>query len=1073
MARWFTPQHFSSPSPRFFFLGLAVVIATSCVADHDESLPSASPQEQRVDAASDNLDVRSLRRSFPDHADRVLGKTFPRGFVASEKTFVAKRNDPLLVHLNVELPRSSQDPVRLIAPGGHEIRVRQIDVQGPGELTDRAVIYRRAGGTSFWTVTGGGAEEWLHLEAGVVTSDLDLAAEWEIEGATPVLMNGSVALMDGDGVARAWVTAPEAHGAEGRLVELRLSVERQRIQLFADAQGEEVLLDPGWVAVAPITGGYYGSTATTLGNGHVLYANGYNGSGIPSTTQLYNPATNVWTPGPNMIRGRYAPAAVLLNDGRVLVIGGQSTAVSDESSIEVYNPATNTWSFGAAMAVGRRLPAAALLNDGRVLVAGGYAGSTFHSSAQIYNPTTNTWTNAGNMVTQRAWAHATRLADGRILVAGGINGNTQTPNVLASAEIYNPPTNSWTSGGNMLAPRYLGGFTRLATGKVLAAGGVGNAGDGIIESDLFNPATNTWEATTPLPIPMGAQAGIPLGSTHFMSATGYGIGATIASSASYNPINATWTIGGDVAVGRYLAAVTTLANGDALVISGTTDGFATTNAVDRYEPVYLTSGEPCQFNAECGSGFCTDGVCCDSACNAGPCDACSVAAGSTADGTCELFTGNPCDDANACTQTDTCQAGICTGTNPITCTPLSQCHNPGICDPSTGVCSNPVRANGSLCNDGNGCTQTDQCQNGVCNGTNPVVCTALSQCHTIGTCNPTTGACSNPRKPDGTMCDDSNACTPTDTCESGACIGANPIKCVATDQCHDIGTCNPTTGTCSNPLKANGSSCDDSNACTQLDTCQTGVCIGSMPTICTASDQCHTAGFCDAISGACTNPIKGNGTACNDGDACTKKDTCNAGVCTGANPVVCAASDSCHDVGTCDSMTGLCSNPSKADGATCDDGDPCTQADTCVAGNCQAGDNVVCAAADECHDVGTCDSANGACSNPPKIDGTPCSVGTCQNGECKMDGGSGGAGGAGGMGGAAGAGGNGGKGGAETVGSGSNASSSTGGSGGAAIDEGSCGCRVIASNDSSKSSAFAGLAFAAMVILRRRREQAQ
>src|SRR6202008_4000973 len=113
------------------------------------------------------------------------------------------------------------------------------------------------------------------------------------------------------------------------------------------------------------------------------------------------------------------------------------------------------------------------------------------------------------------------------------------------------------------------------------------------------------------------------------------------------------------------------------------------------------------------------------------------------------------------------------------------------------------------------------------------------------------------------------------------------------------------------------------------DTCQAGSCSGSNPVTCTASDQCHDAGVCNAITG-CSNPNKADGTSCNDADLCTQTDTCEAGICTGSNPVTCTASDQCHDAGTCDAQTGLCSNPNKTDGTSCDDGNSCTQTDTCT-----------------------------------------------------------------------------------------------------------------------------------------------
>src|SRR5262249_53902646 len=160
----------------------------------------------------------------------------------------------------------------------------------------------------------------------------------------------------------------------------------------------------------------------------------------------------------------------------------------------------------------------------------------------------------------------------------------------------------------------------------------------------------------------------------------------------------------------------------------------------------------------------------------------------------------------------------------VVCTASDQCHDAGTCNPATGLCSNPVKPDGAACNDGNACTQTDTCQGGVCSGGNAIVCTAQDQCHDAGVCNPATGACSNPAKSDGTTCDDGNGCSQTDTCQSGACVGGNFVVCSAADQCHDAGTCNPATGACSNPAKANGTACLDGNACTQTDTCQGGVC---------------------------------------------------------------------------------------------------------------------------------------------------------------------------------------------------------------------------------------------------------
>ena len=171
-----------------------------------------------------------------------------------------------------------------------------------------------------------------------------------------------------------------------------------------------------------------------------------------------------------------------------------------------------------------------------------------------------------------------------------------------------------------------------------------------------------------------------------------------------------------------------------------------------------------------------------------------------------------------------CNGGVCYATpgpcQGVTCTASDQCHDVGTCNSGTGLCTNPVKSNGTTCNDGNACTHNDACQGGVCTG-NPVTCTASDQCHVDGTCDTNTGSCSNPSHTDGTTCNDGNACTQTDTCQSGICTGGNPVTCSALDQCHLAGTCDTNTGSCSNPAASNGTACVYNNV---NGLCRSGVC---------------------------------------------------------------------------------------------------------------------------------------------------------------------------------------------------------------------------------------------------------
>lgn len=224
-----------------------------------------------------------------------------------------------------------------------------------------------------------------------------------------------------------------------------------------------------------------------------------------------------------------------------------------------------------------------------------------------------------------------------------------------------------------------------------------------------------------------------------------------------------------------------------------------------------------------------------------------------------------------------------------------------------------------------------------------VTCTASDDCHSVGTCDATTGVCSDPLKADDAVCDDGDASTGNDKCTAGTCAGVDlcaGVTCDQNDQCHDAGSCDPSTGNCVYPDKADDTVCDDTDAATTDDKCTAGVCAGidkCAGVSCKASDVCHTAGECDKATGQCSNPNAADDTTCDDGDDDTNNDVCTAGVCAGENKcagVTCLASDTCHTAGVCDSATGKCSNPEKADDSTCDDGDDGTGGDVCTAGVC-------------------------------------------------------------------------------------------------------------------------------------------
>jgi uncharacterized repeat protein (TIGR01451 family) len=147
---------------------------------------------------------------------------------------------------------------------------------------------------------------------------------------------------------------------------------------------------------------------------------------------------------------------------------------------------------------------------------------------------------------------------------------------------------------------------------------------------------------------------------------------------------------------------------------------------------------------------------------------------------------------------------------------------------------------------------------------------------------------------DGAPCSDGNTCTGPDACSGGVCVGGPKVcACQSNADCDDHNPCtddacqNPGTPTATCVHVNNTAPCSDGNACTRNDACQGGVCTGSNPVVCTPSDQCHLASTCIPETGACSNPPAPNGVACNDGNACTRSDACQAGICMGSADPAC------------------------------------------------------------------------------------------------------------------------------------------------------------------------------------------
>lgn len=249
---------------------------------------------------------------------------------------------------------------------------------------------------------------------------------------------------------------------------------------------------PGWTRMANLPAGR-AKFGAAVAAGKVYAVGGYD---TLRSVDVYDTAANTWAAGPALLSGT-DNVAVMEAGGRIHAIGGEA-----RTAHQLLDPALGTWAAAPSSPAIRFASAAAVLG-GRLHLVGGwnYSNTASNSVAthDVYDPVTGTWSSAAPLATRRN-AAAAAVLDGKLYVIGGrapgIRATDQSS--LASVEVYDPATDTWRAGPDLPAARS-GAAAVVVGGRLYLLGGESTSGGVRDTVHRLDPATGTWAELPRMP----------------------------------------------------------------------------------------------------------------------------------------------------------------------------------------------------------------------------------------------------------------------------------------------------------------------------------------------------------------------------------------------------------------------------------------------------------------------------------------------------------------------------------------------------------------------------------------------
>jgi hypothetical protein len=332
-----------------------------------------------------------------------------------------------------------------------------------------------------------------------------------------------------------------------------------------------------------------GASATRLLIGSVLITGGMAQSGILNNAEVYSPISQTFAANGTMNVARWLHTATLLNDGTVLIAGGSDLANEETlDTAEIYDPMAGTFTLlTSTLNTARVGHTATLLNNGQVLIVGGYDPDFgLIADAELYDPPTQTFIDLGDTNSPRYQHTATMLQNGKVLIAGG--DADPAPNAaFNSAELFDPVAQVFTSVPvPMTAMREGHAAALLNNGQVLITGGDLPGTGSLSSAEVYDPTSNTFAAlTSTMTVPRITHAMNLLNGGKVLITGGAtdasGSSTPLSSAEVYDPASQTFTATSSMTSVRDRQS-TSLLNDGTVLVDGGTDGVNILNTAELY-----------------------------------------------------------------------------------------------------------------------------------------------------------------------------------------------------------------------------------------------------------------------------------------------------------------------------------------------------------------------------------------------------------------------------------------------------------------------------------------------------------